>query len=144
MEAALRALKPGGRMLIWVYGREGNELYLSFAQPLRLVTTRLPRRALLLLSRLLEPALSAYSALSEGFRLPMAQYMRSHIAKLSREQRALTIYDQLNPDWARYYRRGEAEDLLQRAGFQDIHSRHRHGYSWTVVGTKPSHPLHAE
>ena len=44
--AARNALRPGGKLLIWVYGREGNELYLAFATPLRAIATRLPDRLL--------------------------------------------------------------------------------------------------
>lgn len=47
------------------------------------------------------------------------------------------IYDQLNPAYAKYYRRDEARALLEDAGFQDVRLHHRHGYSWTVLGTHP-------
>ena len=33
MKAAFAALKPGGQVLLWLYGREGNELYLSVFRP---------------------------------------------------------------------------------------------------------------
>jgi len=48
-------------------------------------------------------------------------------------------FDQLNPAEARYYRRAQAMELLEAAGFQDVQLFHRHGYSWTVIGTKPAH-----
>src|SRR4030042_1217271 len=35
VEAAYRALRPGGHFLIWLYGKEGNGLYLAFIIPLR-------------------------------------------------------------------------------------------------------------
>jgi len=50
--------------------------------------------------------------------------------------RRLVIYDQLNPAYAKYYTREEAQDLLARQGFVDIRLHHRHGVSWTVLGTK--------
>src|SRR3954447_617294 len=34
VQAAYDALRPGGRLLIWLYGWEGNEAYLRFAEPL--------------------------------------------------------------------------------------------------------------
>jgi len=37
MITCLRALKPRGRVAIWLYGREGNELYLVFVLPVRRV-----------------------------------------------------------------------------------------------------------
>ena len=47
------------------------------------------------------------------------------------------IFDQLNCSYARYYTRSEAVALLERGGFQDVKAYHRHGMSWTVMGTKP-------
>jgi hypothetical protein len=46
------------------------------------------------------------------------------------------IYDQLNPAYAKYYTRDEAQSLLERHGFSDVRLHHRHGMSWTVVGTR--------
>jgi hypothetical protein len=63
--------------------------------------------------------------------------MREVVAKLEPSHRRLTIYDQLNPAYAKYYTRAEAEQLLVEAGFVDLHLHHRHGYSWSLVGTKP-------
>jgi hypothetical protein len=71
--------------------------------------------------------------------------MTEVIGKMSREKRRLVIYDQLNPEYARYYTRDEARDLLARNGFGDVRLHHRHGYSWTVMGIKqPSRPAVSE
>jgi SAM-dependent methyltransferase len=137
VRAAFDALKPGGRFLAWLYGREGNELYLALAGPARTLTRRLPHPLLSALSWLLAAPLGGYAALCERLPLPMAEYMRAHIRKLSPEARRLTIYDQLNPAWAKYYTEAEARALVAGAGFADVRLHHRHGYSWTVVGTRP-------
>ena len=50
--------------------------------------------------------------------------------------RRLVIYDQLNPAHAKYYRRKEVKKLMRDAGFSNIRLYHRHGYSWTAIGTK--------
>lgn len=133
----LRNLKPGGRCLIWLYGREGNELYLSVFGPLRALTTRLPHWALVALSTLLVLPLNLYCSLCRVLPLPMRTYMLNHIARLDQKARRITIYDQLNPTWAKYYTRAEAEALLRENGFEEVQSFHRHGYSWTVSGRKP-------
>ena len=44
--ASLRALRPGGVMAIWLYGREGNAAYLAIFGPMRALTRRLPHRLL--------------------------------------------------------------------------------------------------
>ncbi|MEZ6186582.1 MAG: class I SAM-dependent methyltransferase [Planctomycetota bacterium] len=140
MRAAYAALRPGGKVVLWLYGAEGNELYLDVVRPLRLVTPRLPDPLLIALCWGLTPSLSLYASLAKRLPLPLKDYMRGHIAKLSPSLRMLTIYDQLNPAYAKYYRREEALDLLARAGFTDLAIHHRRGYSWTVVGTRPEEP----
>jgi hypothetical protein len=72
--------------------------------------------------------------------LPMRKYMVDVLGRFDWRTRRLTIYDQLNPSYARYYTRDEAEALLTEAGFTDVRSHHRHGYSWTVVGQKHVQP----
>lgn len=137
IKAAYSALRPGGRLLIWLYGKEGNELYLAFATLLRAITTRLPDALLALVVRLLDIALVAYILLCRFLPLPLHKYMTEHLGKFTPANRRLTIFDQLNPAHAKYYTRQEAIDLMGAGGFADVQIHHRHGYSWTVIGTKP-------
>jgi SAM-dependent methyltransferase len=136
VKAAHEALKPGGRILVWLYGREGNELYLAFANPLRAVTRHMPHFLLQALCSTINVGLDAYIALCRPLPLPMRSYMRNVLAKFPRDIRRLTIYDQLNPAYAKYYTESEARALLSDAGFSDVSSWHRHGYSWSVAGRK--------
>jgi hypothetical protein len=70
--------------------------------------------------------------------LPLRGYILSVFEKMSPEKRRLIIYDQLNPSYAKYYTQLEAKKLLSDGKFVNIRIHHRHGYSWTVIGTKPS------
>jgi SAM-dependent methyltransferase len=140
MNACFRALKPGGRMIAWLYGWEGNAAYLRCAIPLRRVTTHLPHRALDLLSRLLNLGVDLYLPLARRLPVPLAGYMTRVFGKLSRQHRSMVIYDQLCPAYARYYKHAEARALFEDAGFRDVRLHHRHGYSWTVIGTRPVSP----
>ena len=63
--------------------------------------------------------------------------MQAVYRRLPPDKRRLVIYDQLNPAYAKYYTRAEAEALLSQGGFADVKLYHRHGYSWTVSGVKP-------
>jgi SAM-dependent methyltransferase len=135
--AAFRALRPRGRIAVWLYGREGNEAYLAFAEPLRALTTRLPHGVLAVLSWLLTPMLSLYVLACRVLPLPLRDYIVNVIGRLSWQKRYLNIYDQLNPAYARYYRRQEALELLASAGFVEVQIHHRRGYSWTVAGVRP-------
>jgi SAM-dependent methyltransferase len=136
MNAAYKALKPGGKMLVWVYGHEGNELYLSVAEPLRKITKILPHTLLVVLTWILSIFLDLYIAFCRFIPLPMHTYMRNVLAKWTPSVRRMTIYDQLNPAYAKYYKKEEAEKLFTESGFKDVQSFHRHEYSWSVVGTK--------
>lgn len=137
MRACYRVLRPGGRCLLWVYGREGNETYLRFALPLRRVTVALPHMMLAGLCHALNGVLGGYIALCRWFPLPLRDYARNVIGRMSRDKRYLVIYDQLNPAHAEYYSQSDARRLLSDAGFVDVRTHHRRGYSWTVIGTRP-------
>ncbi len=136
--AAFGALRPGGQILIWLYGKEGIEAYLWFVLPVRQMIRRLPDSLLAGLCHGLNLLLTPYVWLCRFLPLPMRRYMRSHVAKLSRHARYVTLFDQINPTEVRYYREAQARDLLERAGFRDVRLYHRHGYSWTAIGTKPA------
>jgi hypothetical protein len=69
--------------------------------------------------------------------LPMRHYFVDIFSKLTPDKRRLTLYDQLNPAYAKYYWQQEVRALLQDAGFVDIEVFHRHNYSWTAVAVKP-------
>lgn len=137
VRAMYKALRPGGRILIWLYGHEGNRLLLFFLLPLRALTQRLPHRLLNLLVSLIDLPLRSYMALCRRFPLPLRGYLCNVLSHFHPAERRLVIYDQLNPAYAKYYRRDEAVNLLRQCGFHSIRVHHRHGYSWTVMATKP-------
>ena len=103
-------------MLIWVYGKEGNEFYVSFVKAVRAVTTRLPHAALAALCSALNLLVDVYIFACRWLPLPMRDYMRGTLARVSREQRKLTIYDQLNPTYARYYTGARGEGAARAGG----------------------------
>ncbi len=137
VDAAFRALRPGGHFFIWLYGKEGNKFYLTLVLPLRTVTKHLPHFILAALVWTIYYPLLLYTYFCSRFALPLRGYFGSIFKKMSPEKRRLIIYDQLNPSYARYYSRDEAEKLLLDGNFENVRVHHRHGYSWTVIGTKP-------
>ncbi|MFQ5417403.1 MAG: class I SAM-dependent methyltransferase [Myxococcota bacterium] len=138
LKAARSALRPGGRVFVWVYGLEGNRLYVSGVRALRAITTRLPHAVLDVLCGLLNGCVGLYIRACRWLPLPMRDYMRHTLRQVSPAIRRLTIYDQLNPTYARYYRGEELRSLLEEAGFRDVRLYHRRGYSWSATGEKPS------
>ena len=137
VEAAFKALQPGGKFFVWLYGKEGNRLYLSLIQPLRVLTKHLPHFALAALVWIIYYPLMIYIKLCHHFAFPLRKYLMTIFEKMEPEKRRLIIYDQLNPAYAKYYTRFEATKLLEDFNFIDVQAYHRHGYSWTVIGTKP-------
>jgi SAM-dependent methyltransferase len=136
--AAYRALRPGGQFLVWLYGKEGNNLYLLLVKPLRKITKHLPHFLLASLVEAVYWPMMLYVDLCRALPFPLRRYLVSVFSKMSPEKRRLIIYDQLNPNYAKYYSRSEAEKLLLACKFIDVRCHHRHGYSWTVIGTKAS------
>jgi len=137
VRAAYAALRPGGKMLVWLYGSEGNEAYLGFVEPLRRLTVGMPQPVLSAICHVLNLCLGIYVPLCRVLPLPLRGYMNNVIGRFSWAKRYLVIYDQLKPTVARYYTRDEAERLLTAEGFRYVRLHHRHGYSWTVIGEKP-------
>jgi SAM-dependent methyltransferase len=135
--AAFRALRSGGKLAVWLYGREGNALTLTLVRSLRWLTRRLPHRGLDLSVGVIYPFFWCYMTACRWLPLPLAEYLRRVMLPLTPAKRRLVIYDQLNPEYAKYYTRAEARDVMARHGFSDVRLHHRHGISWTVLGTKP-------
>ncbi len=129
-----RSLAEGGQAIVWLYGKEGNWAYLVFAEPLRWLTRRLPLVANQVFAAALYPLLAFYIWMCRYLPLPMRKYMREVLQPIGGKAIRLVIVDQLNPQWAKYYNRAQAQALLADAGFQRIRLHHRHGYSWTVTG----------
>jgi SAM-dependent methyltransferase len=139
LEAAYRALRPGGWIVVWLYGKEGNRLVVTLIRAMRSITTRLPHSLLAVLASACNVVLDVYIPLARLFRfLPLAGYMRNVLGKFDRRKRRLVIYDQLKPAYAKYYTEREARTLLEGAGFTEVVLYHRHGYSWTVLGRRPT------
>ena len=137
VRAMREALRPGGRAILWVYAAEGDAFYLALLRALRSFTTRLPHPLLSALCSALTLALSVYVWACRWLPLPMHAYARTVLSRLSWQKRKLTIYDQLNPSYVRFYTREELRALLESCGFVDVRLHDRHGYSWTAIGTRP-------
>jgi SAM-dependent methyltransferase len=135
-QAAHAALRQGGKVVFWFSGKEGNEAYLAMLRPLRLLTQWMPHPLMTAVSWALTLPLKLYMLLCRFLPLPMRSYMVDHLSKITWAQQMLTIYDQLNPSYVKFFTREEALDLLRNSGFQKIEIFARHGYSWTVTGEK--------
>jgi SAM-dependent methyltransferase len=128
----VEAVKPGGHVMIWVYGRENNGWLLPLLNPLRKalfsrvpvsVTHHLslyPSALLWLLVRLgLQPTAYFRLIASFGFR-----HLRS------------IVFDQMLPRIAHYWSREEVAALMEAAGLDDVRLAWVNEMSWAAIGTK--------
>ncbi len=127
-------LKKNGKIIIWVYGYENNLLYISFYKLFSKITKYLPDRFLYLVSNFLNLLLQPYIFLCKFLNLPLKGYLLKVFNKFGWAKRNDVIFDQLNPEYAKYYKKEEILQELTDAGFSNLIISHRHNYSWTVVG----------
>lgn len=132
LENMVKATRPGGRVLIWVYGRENNGWIVRCVDPLRkALFSRLPMRLLDHLS--LYPTALLWLALRLG--LGRTEYMRL-IRGFGFRHLHEIVFDQLLPRVARYWSRAEVERLMRDAGLEEIELHWVNEISWSALGRK--------
>jgi len=140
----------GGRVAIWVYGKEGNQWIEKFVDPLRIhVTSRLPKFATRAISFSL--ALPLFMALRSIYgpaqryakllwlknRLPYVEYL-SAISGYSFAENFWNVFDHLVAPTAFYHRREEIEDWFISAKLQQVQISQRNSNSWRATGVNAS------
>jgi SAM-dependent methyltransferase len=132
LEKMVHAVKPSGRVLIWVYGRENNRWLVSIFDPLRrTLFSRLPIGLTHHLS--LYPAALLYLLVRLGVR-PI-EYFRL-IAKFDFPHLRAIVFDQMLPRIAHYWPRETVARMMAEAGLQDVKLTWVNQMSWSAVGTR--------
>jgi SAM-dependent methyltransferase len=127
---ALRAqVRLGGRVAIWVYGRESNEWIVRFVSPAReRLTARLPP-GLLYWATLPPSAGLAAAARLWPRRLPYGAYMR-RLAGLPVREVHNIVFDQLVTPVAHYLPEDEVRRWLAAPDLTEVRLAHHNGNSW--------------
>lgn len=128
-----QAIRPGGTVLLWLYGYENNQWLVRYFDPARrLLLSKLP------LSFVYGLSLPATSLLwlALKFGLGRTEYMRLIRTFSFRHLRAI-VFDHMIPKIAKYYRKHEAVALLESAGLENVKAHWVNEMSWTVIGEKP-------
>ena len=131
-----QSLKSDGKFIIWVYGREGNEIYLFIFNNLRRITVLLPDFILRIISKLLALTTYVYGFLCQYINLPLKKYFLNFFNKFSFKHKCYVIFDQLNPSFAKYFTKQELKDVLNECGFEIDHLEHKYEYSYTAICRK--------
>lgn len=130
----VKAAKPGGCVMAWLYGHENNEWIVRWFDPLRnLIFRHAPLPMVYYTSHVLTALL--WLALRLG--LSRIEYFRL-IRSFSFRHLQAIVFDHMIPKIAKYYRRDEATALFERAGLENIRTFWVNEMSWTVIGNKPT------
>jgi SAM-dependent methyltransferase len=143
----VRYVRPGGTIAVWVYGYENNDFVRNVVEPLRRVSTRMPRP---LLRGMTWPLAVAFHLLARGVyrplvgttlgrKLPLNEYLAS-VAAFSFRQNYGIVFDQLSAPTAAYIKGAELERWFQENELEHVRISHRHGNSWRGQGRMPVKP----
>jgi hypothetical protein len=123
-------VKPGGELVLWCYGRDGNALFLPVIQTLRFVASRLPIKAAHYLAR--GVTVAAWPAFKI---LPWRNSYYRTLKKLSFKNVESIIFDQIIPHISHYWTREDLEALTAPLGGK-AHLELVQGNSWHVRVTR--------
>lgn len=149
-------VKPGGgRIAIWVYGKEGNQWIENFVDPVRIhLTSKLPKAVTQGISFMV--AVPLFFALKLVYgpvhkkphllwlkkRLLYSEYLCS-ISGYSFAENFWNVFDHLAAPTAFYHRREEIEEWFRAANAQQVEITQRNNNSWRATGLKASGPFAA-
>jgi len=133
VENMVRALKPGGTFLIWIYSREGFGWYLWFFNPLRkYFTSKLPLSFVHMFAHLFAIPLWVFVKIFKG---PGAYFKQ--LSELPYWFIHLNTFDQLIPEVANYWTKDEVRELVTGIGLKEFEIyRPKNESGWIVVGKK--------
>ncbi len=130
-----RHVKPGGKLLLWVYAKEGNWLVEYGVEPLRKILIQyLPRKVVLGISALITallyvPVYTLY-LLPLKF-LPYYQYF-GNFRKMSFNRNFLNVFDKLNAPQVIFLTKERVQSWFKDSDFDIIHLHHYVGVSWRL------------
>jgi SAM-dependent methyltransferase len=133
LQRMIRAAKPGGYLMVWVYGRENMGWLTRYFDPIRkALFSRLPLRLVHHLS------LYPTAALWLGLRLGLShlEYYRL-LRRFNFAHLRAIVFDQMIPRIAHYWPRELVEEMLRKAGLDEVRLVHVNQMSWSAAGRKP-------
>ena len=143
VENLKRLVSPGGRLILWVYSREGNApARLLVELPRRLLLRFLPRPLLEALAWVL--TLCIYPAVHSLYRLPIRslpyyEYMQNW-RRLTARRNMLNVFDKLNAPQTQFMSESRVRGWGADPDFTLEHLSRYVGVSWRVTLTRRGAP----
>lgn len=133
LKSLVRALKPGGILLIWVYSYEGNEWIVKYINPIRKhFTSHLPLFIVHKISYFFSLPLWLFVKIFKGptnYLKQLSTFKFWHIHSI--------VFDQLIPKIANYWRKEEVLRLVKDLNLQEINiNQPLNKCGWTLIGRK--------
>jgi 2-polyprenyl-3-methyl-5-hydroxy-6-metoxy-1,4-benzoquinol methylase len=132
-------LKPGGRMIIWAYSKEGNFLMEKFIEPIRQrFLSKANSKSLTILSWTLTLVMKVLSKTLYQFKLnslPYFEYMEN-FKKMTFERNLMNVYDKLNAPQQYFIPRSMIESWFDESKFKEVIITSFLGVSWRATGIK--------
>jgi SAM-dependent methyltransferase len=128
----VQAVRPGGTVLIWVYGYEGNEWIVRLVSPVRkYFTSKLPPFILDKLTYFVSIPLYLFVKI-----FPVRNEYLKQLKTFNFKHIHSIVFDQLLPEIANYWKKEEVFSLMNKANLKNIQIRQHNGNSWTAWGIK--------
>ena len=137
LRSGLKVIKPEGILAVWMYSKEGNEIYLRLVKPLRKLGPLLPHNVLLGFCRSLAFLVYLHVHITNHYfrklsiKLPLAEYF-ALLKKLHFNDLVHIIYDQLTPSLAFYPSRNDIKMWVDNSGGKLVGLSMRTNNSWRL------------
>lgn len=139
VENLKRHVKRGGRLILWVYSKEGNAIVEHIVEPIRKIFfQRMHPRVLLKISRLITMFL--YVPIYTIYLLPLPRlpyyYYFENFRKLSFQRNTLNIFDKLNAPQVQFITRQRITQWFQGEDFENVHITPYKNVSWRITAQR--------
>lgn len=138
VENLIKHVKPGGRLIVWVYSKEGNWVAENIVEAGRKLFLRNCSTASLLRLAQVMSALMyipIYTVYLFPFKfLPYYEYF-CNFRKLTFRRNTLNVFDKLNAPQVQFMDRSRVSKWFENSQFTDVHLAMYKGVSWQASGT---------
>jgi SAM-dependent methyltransferase len=132
IDKLVQATKPGGNVLVWLYGYENMAIYVHVLNPIRkILFSKAPLPIVRFMSYI--PTFLLYIYIHLG--ISKLEYFKL-LKKLTFIQIQQIVFDQMLPKTAKYYKKNEALQLLNHKYLFDHKIEWVNQCSWSVMAKK--------